>query len=72
MRITIKVRFDSSYPKFEKVSNNKYILYIPEPRTKESENFIKQLLSNKLGVMEKDISLLSINQSGEWFFNING
>ena len=72
MKISIKVRFNSSYPKFEKVFGNKYILYIPEPQTKESENFIKELLSNKLGVMEKDISLMNINKEGEWFFNING
>jgi hypothetical protein len=70
MRITIKVRFNSSYPKFERVSNDKYILYIPEPQTKESESFIKQLLSNKLGIMEKDISLWGINPSGEWSFHI--
>jgi hypothetical protein len=72
MRITLKVRFNSSYPKFERVANDKYILYIPETQTQESENFIKELLSNKLGVMEKDISLLNINKSGEWFFNISG
>jgi hypothetical protein len=70
MKITLKVRFDSSYPKFEKVMNNKYILYIPEPRTKESEEFIKELLSRKLGVMKKDISLIEIDKSGEWVFHL--
>lgn len=72
MKIIIKVRFNSSYPKFEKVSGNKYILYIPEPQTKNSENFIKELLSKKLGVMIKEISLIDINQAGEWSFYIGG
>lgn len=72
MKIVLKVRFDSSYPKFEKVSNDKYILYIPEPRTKESENFIIELLSKKLGIMKKNISIIDINKNGEWSFHIEG
>lgn len=72
MKITIKVRFNSSYPKFEKVSNDKYILYIPEARTNSSEDFIKELLERKLGVMKKNISLLSVSQDGDWSFHIDG
>ncbi len=70
MKISIKVRFDSSYPKFERIMENKYILYIPESRTKESEEFIKGLLSKKLGVMKGRISLASITKDGEWSFHI--
>jgi hypothetical protein len=70
MKLTIKVRFNSSYPKFEKVAPSKYILYIPESHTKESEEFIKELLSKKLGIMNKDISLIDVNKEGEWSFHI--
>jgi hypothetical protein len=70
MRIAIKVRFDSSYPKFERVAPSKYILYIPEPQTKDSENFIRELLSKKLGVRKENISLISIEKDGEWSFHI--
>jgi hypothetical protein len=69
MKITIKVRFNSTYPKFEKVMPSKYILYIPEPQTKESEGFIKELLSKKLGVMKENISLLGIDKE-EWSFHL--
>jgi len=71
MKIKIKVRFNSSYPKFERVSNDKYILYIPEPRTNQSEDFIKELLKRKLGIMKENISLLDINND-EWVFHIEG
>jgi len=70
MKITIKVRFNSSYPKFEKFTSSKYILYIPEPQTKESENFIRELLSKKLGVRKENISLIEINKEGEWSFHL--
>jgi hypothetical protein len=70
MKISIKVRFNSTYPKFEKVMPSKYILYIPEARTKESENFIMELLSKKLGIMKQNISLIDITQDGEWSFHI--
>lgn len=70
MRLAIKVRFNSTYPKFEKVMPSKYILYIPEPQTKESENFIIGLLSKKLGVRKENISLISIEKDGEWHFHI--
>ena len=70
MKISIKVRFNSTYPKFEKVMPSKYILYIPEPQTKDSENFIKELLSKKLGVMKENISLIGINKEGEWAFHL--
>lgn len=70
MKLTIKVRFNSSYPKFEKVMPSKYILYIPEPHTRESEDFIKELISKKLGVMPQNISLMNINKDGEWSFHI--
>jgi hypothetical protein len=70
MKISIKVRFNSTYPKFEKVMPSKYILYIPEPQTKESENFITELLSKKLGVMKENIYLIGITQDGEWSFHI--
>ena len=69
MKITIKVRFNSSYPKFERVMPNKYILYIPEPRTNESEKFIKELLSKKLGIIKENISLIEITKDGEWSFH---
>ena len=70
MKLTIKVRFNSSYPKFEKVLSSKYILYIPESRTKESENFIIELISKKLGIMKQNISLIDITKDGEWSFYI--
>jgi hypothetical protein len=70
MKISIKVRFNSTYPKFEKVMPNKYILYIPESRTKESENFIMELISKKLGIMKQDISLIDISKDGEWSFHV--
>lgn len=69
MKITIKVRFNSSYPKFERVMPSKYLLYIPEPQTKESEEFIKELLSKKLGIIKNKISLIEINKDGEWSFH---
>ena len=70
MKLTIKVRFNSSYPKFEKVLSSKYILYIPESRTKESENFIIELISKKLGIMKQNISLIDITKDGEWSYYI--
>ena len=70
MKLTIKVRFNSSYPKFEKVAQSKYILYIPESRTKESENFIIELISKKLGIMKQHISILDISKDDEWSFHI--
>ena len=70
MKILIKVRFNSTYPKFEKVMPSKYILYIPEPQTNESEKFIKELLSKKLGVRKENVSLLNISSDGEWHFNL--
>lgn len=70
MKLTIKVRFNSTYPKFEKVMPSKYILYIPEPQTSESEKFIKELLSKKLGVRKENISLISIEKDSEWHFHI--
>ncbi len=69
MKIILKVRFNSSYPKFEKIMPGKYILYIPEPQTKESEEFIKELLSRKLGIIKSKISLIEINKEGEWYFH---
>lgn len=69
MKITLKVRFNSTYPKFEKVMPSKYILYIPEPQTKESEEFIRGLLSKKLGIMKEKLSFIGINQEGEWVFH---
>lgn len=69
MKITLKVRFNSTYPKFEKVMPSKYILYIPEPQTKDSEEFIKGLLSKKLGIMKEKLSLIEINKEGEWIFH---
>jgi len=70
MKISIKVRFNSTYPKFEKVMPSKYILYIPEPQTNESEKFIKELLSKKLGVRKENVSLLNISSDGEWHFHL--
>ena len=70
MKLTIKVRFNSTYPKFEKVMPSKYILYVPESRTKESENFIIELISKKLGIMKQHISILDISKDGEWSFHI--
>ena len=70
MKLAIKVRFNSSYPKFERVAPSKYILYIPEPQTSESEKFIKELLSKKLGVRKENVSLLNISSDGEWHFNL--
>lgn len=70
MKLIIKVRFNSSYPKFEKVAPSKYILYIPEPQTKESENFIIGLLSKKLGVRKENITLIGIEKESEWSFHI--
>ncbi|MGY4884817.1 MAG: hypothetical protein ACP5NZ_04540 [Nanobdellota archaeon] len=70
MKITIKARFNSTYPKFEKVMPSKYILYIPEPQTKDSEDFIKELLSKKLGIIKNKISLIGVSKEGEWSFHI--
>lgn len=69
MKIVIKVRFNSTYPKFEKVFGNKYILYIPEPQTDKSEEFIKELLSRKLGIIKENISLIEVTKDGEWSFH---
>jgi hypothetical protein len=70
MKLTIKVRFNSSYAKFERVMPSKYILYIPEPQTSESEKFIKELLSKKFGVRKENISLRGIEKDNEWHFHI--
>jgi hypothetical protein len=70
MKLTIKVRFNSTYPKFEKVMPSKYLLYIPEPQTNESEKFIKELLSKKLSIRKENISLIKIEKESEWHFHI--
>lgn len=69
MKSILKVKFNSSYPKFEKIMSGKDVLYIPEPQTKESEEFIKELLSKKIEIIKSKISLIEINKEGEWYFH---
>ncbi len=71
MRIYIKIRFNSSYPKFEKVLDNRYVLYIPEPQTEESEDFIKELLSRKLGVIKDKVYFVTEDKKNGWIFDLD-
>jgi hypothetical protein len=71
MRIFLKVRFDSSIPKFEKILNSKYILYLPFPRDEEAEKIITQIIAKKLSVREEDVYFVMIDKTGEWIFDID-
>jgi hypothetical protein len=71
MRIFIKVRFDSSIPKFEKVLDKKYILYLPFPKDAEAEKVITEIIAKKLSVRIEDIYFVMIEKTGEWIFDID-
>lgn len=71
MRIYLKVRFDVTVPKFERVMDNKYLLYLPFPRDNESPNMIKGILSKKLGVIIKNIYFVMIDKNNDWVFDLD-
>jgi hypothetical protein len=71
MKINVKIRFDSSYSKFEKIFNNNYILYLEFKQDDKSMEKIKEILSKKVGVPVKDIHFSIIGKNNEWVFDLN-
>lgn len=71
MRIYLKIRFDVTVPKFEKVIDNKYLLYLPFSRDNDTPNVIKGILSKKLGVITKNIYFVMIDKNSDWVFDID-
>lgn len=71
MRIYIKIRFDVTVPKFEKVLDNKYLLYLPFPRGNDAPQIISDIISKKLGVILKNIYFVMIDKNGDWIFDID-
>lgn len=70
MRINVKVRFDSQFPKFENVMNNNYIIYCNFPNDEKALEKIKEVFSRKLGVPIGKIHFLTTGRNGEWIFEI--
>ena len=70
MEVTIKVRFNSSQEKFENFGGNRYLLYLPFPQDKDSEQVMIELLSRKLGTPSNRIQLKCINQAKDWVFYV--
>jgi len=71
MRIFVKVRFDAQLPKFEKVLNNKYILYLPFPQDHEAEKVITDIIAKKLGVRVDEVYFVMIDKINGWVFDID-
>jgi hypothetical protein len=71
MRIFIKVRFDAQLPKFEKILDKKYILYLPFPQDHEAEKVITEIIAKKLSVREEDVYFVMIDKINGWVFDID-
>ena len=70
MRINVKVRFDSQFPKFENVMNNNYIIYCNFSNDEKALEKIKEVFSRKLGVPISKINFLATGRNSEWIFDI--
>jgi hypothetical protein len=71
MRIFVKVRFDAQLPKFEKVLDKKYILYLPFPEDNEAEKVITDIIAKKLSVRPENVYFVMIDKINGWVFDID-
>lgn len=72
MEVSVKVRFDSSKERIESFGNNKYLLYLPFPKDKDSLNVIRAMLSKYLGVPVNAVQLKNRNPvTGDLVFYVN-
>lgn len=50
MRVVLKVRFGASSKKFEKFSNNNYLVYVPLKQNEGNSGVLAGIISKRLGV----------------------
>ena len=50
MEVSVKVRFESSKERIEAFGNNRYLMYLPFPKDKDSLEIITMMLAKFVGV----------------------
>jgi len=67
----LKVRFGAVRESFEKVGQNKYLLYLPVSEGNNSGEIISGFLSRKFGVPPKKINFAFKDNTGNWVFDVD-
>ena len=68
MKITVKVRFNTSHEKLEAFGNNMYLAYLMLPEDGESGKVLAMLLSKKLGVPPTRVEFAGKDTRGYFVF----
>ncbi|MBM3230601.1 hypothetical protein FJZ22_03040 [Candidatus Pacearchaeota archaeon] len=68
MKITVKVRFNTSYEKLESFGNNMYLAYLMMGEDEESGKILCALLSKKLGVPPTRVEYAGKDTRGYYVF----
>jgi hypothetical protein len=68
MKITVKVRFNTSHEKLEAFGNNMYLAYLMMSEDEESGQVVGRLLSKKLGVPPTRVEFAGKDVRGYYVF----
>ncbi len=68
MKVTVKVRFNTSHEKLESFGNNMYLAYLMMPEDDESGKVLRMLLSKKMGVPPTRVEFAGKDMRGNYIF----
>lgn len=68
MKLTVKVRFNTSHEKLESFGNNMYLAYLMLAEDEESGKVLCALLSKKLGVLPTRVEFAGKDVRGNFIF----
>lgn len=70
MKITLKIKFNTSDEKFEAFGNGMYLVYLPFKEDDDSVSVLSSLLSRKIGVSPNRIDFAGIDGNRNWIFEL--
>jgi hypothetical protein len=70
MKVTIKLRFNSSKSKWENFGSNRYLVYLLSGKEQGAQEELYALISRHLGIPENKISYLGKDSNGDAIFEI--
>ena len=68
MKITVKVRFNTSHEKLESFGNNMYLAYLMMPEDEGSGQVLCAMISKKLGVPPTRVEFAGKDVRGNYIF----
>ena len=70
MKVVLKVRFGTTKEKFEKFSENNYLVYVPLEQDNDSAKVLEGIISKKLGVPSNRVVFAGLDMNKNWVFEV--